>query len=130
MFQIFKLAYYSVTMTFSFQAYSSKFIVYYSNEKTSLTMCHIFLLYNTVWSMKVQNSQTTNIQTIFFNSRNKPALNLIYPLFTLAIRNLQRSRIYNTERNGVFQENLRRIVTHILLTSFLIIKSFIDFFVS
>ena len=129
MFQISKLTYYSVTMTFSFQAYSSVFIVYYSNEKTSLTMCHIFLLYNTVWSMKVQNSQTTNIQTIFFNSRNKPALDLIYPLCTLAIRNLQRSRICNTERNGVFRENLR-IVTHILLTSFLIIKSFIEFFVS
>ena len=130
MFQIFKLTYYSVTMTFSFQAYSSMFIVYYSNEKTSLTMCHIISLHSTAWSMMVQNSQTTNIQTIFFNSRNKSALNLIYPLFTLAIRNLQRSRIYNTERNGVFQENLRRIVTHILLTSFLIIKSFIEFFVS
>ena len=130
MFQISKLTYYSVTMTFSFQVYSSVFIVYYSNEKTSLTMCHIFSLHSTAWSMMVQNSQTTNIQTIFFNSRNKPALNLIYPLFTLAIRNLQRSRIYNTERNGVFQENLRRIVTHILLTSFLIIKSFIEFFVS
>lgn len=123
MFQIFKLTYYSVTMTFSFQAYSSMLIVYYSNEKTSLTMCHIFSLHSTAWSMMVQNSQTTN-------SRNKPALDLIYPLFTLAIRNLQRSRIYNTERNGVFQENLRRIVTHILLTSFLIIKSFIEFFVS
>lgn len=130
MFQISKLTYYSVTMTFSFQAYSSVFIVYYSNEKTGLTMCHIFLLHSTAWSMMVQNSQTTNIQTIFLNSRNKPALDLIYPLFTLAIRNLQRSRIYNTERNGVFQENLRRIVTHILLTSFLIIKSFIEFFVS
>lgn len=130
MFQISKLTYYSVTMTFSFQAYSSVFIVYYSNEKTSLTMCRIFLLHSTAWSMMVQNSQTTNIQTIFLNSRNKPALDLIYPLFTLAIRNLQRSRIYNTERNGVFQENLRRIVTHILLTSFLIIKSFIEFFVS
>ena len=107
MFQIFKLAYYSVTMTFSFQAYSSKFIVYYSNEKTSLTMCHIFLLYNTAWSMKVQNSQTTNIQTIFFNSRNKPALDLIYPLCTLAIRNLQRSRILsNLLSNSSFPSSL------------------------